>query len=103
MEVKTNKSYTVKEWFANKVANEVGANISMCNVFAVLKQTEKAVYAMLNLGTDKRKTMWVPKSVLVENEIGEDAATGVHHYETLFNDNYDECVEAFHAHWAMFK
>lgn len=103
MEIRTNKSYTVKEWFANKVANEVGANISMCDVFAVLKQTEKAVYAMLNLGTDNRKTMWVPKSVLIENEIGEDAATGVQRYETLFNDNYDECVEAFRTHWAMFK
>lgn len=103
MEFRTNKSYEVKKWFANKVANEVKENISMCEVFAILKQTDKAVYAMLNLGTDKRKTMWVPKSVLVEYEVGEDSVTGFYHYETLFNDSYDECVEAFRLFCEMFK
>lgn len=48
------KAYEVKDWFADKVAQEVGKNISMCEVFAVLKETEKAVYAMLNLGTNFR-------------------------------------------------
>lgn len=102
MEVRTNKSYTVKEWFANKVANEVRENIHMCEVFSILKQTEKAVYAMLNLGTDKRKTMWVPKSVLVEYEVGNDEF-GIHHYETLFIDDYDECVKEFQYFWSLYK
>lgn len=44
------KFLTVKDWFANKVANELGKNITMCDVFAILKETEKAVYAMLNVG-----------------------------------------------------
>lgn len=44
--MKENKSYTVKDWFANKVANEVKRNISMCDVFAIMKETEKAVYCM---------------------------------------------------------
>lgn len=26
------KSYTVKEWFANKIANEIGRSILMCDV-----------------------------------------------------------------------
>lgn len=103
MEVRTNKSYEVKRWFADKVANEVKENIPMCYVFAILKQTDKAVYAMLNLGCDKRKTMWVPKSVLVEYEVGVDPVTLFYHNETLFIDDYNECVEEFHAHWAMYK
>lgn len=95
-------SYTVKEWFANKVATEVGRNINMCDVFAILKETDKAVYAMLNLGCDSRKTMWVPKSVLVASEAGEDEL-GAMHYETIFTEDYDEAVRAFRNHWAMFK
>ena len=50
-------AYGVKEWFADKVANEVKMNIKMCDVFAVLKETDKAIYAMLNIGADKRKCM----------------------------------------------
>lgn len=95
------KSYKIKEWFANKVANEVRKNISMCDVFAVLKETEKAVYAMLNLGCNERKTMWVPKSVLVESNVGQDENLEMH-YETLFTDDYEEAVELFEKHWERF-
>lgn len=100
--MKANKSYTVKDWFANKVADEVRKNIAMCDVFAILKETEKAVYAMLNLGTDFRKCMWIPKSVLAENEVGENEH-GVVFHETLFIEDYEKAVEAFKAHWDMFK
>lgn len=95
------KSYEIKDWFANKIANEVGRNINMCEVFAVLKETEKAVYAMLNLGCNFRKCMWIPKSVLVENEVGEDE-NSTFHYETLFISDYNEAVEAFKAFWKNF-
>lgn len=98
----TGKSYTVKEWFANKVANEIGRNISMCNVFGVLKESEKAVYAVLNCGTDCRKTMWIPKSVLIENEIGEDAQ-GFFHYETKQFDSYEEAVAELKTFWNDFR
>lgn len=86
-------SYTVKDWFANKVANEVKRNISMCDVFCIIKETEKAVYAMLNLGTNMSKTMWVPKSVLVEKEGGA---------ETLMVSDYNEAVSRFNAYWKDF-
>lgn len=95
------KSYTVKEWFANKVANEVRKNISMCDVFAVLKETEKAIYAMLNIGCNERKTMWVPKSVLVESNVGQDENLEMH-YETLFIEDYEKAVEQFEKHWELF-
>lgn len=95
-------SLSVKDWFANKIANEIRQNITMCDVFCILKETEKAVYAMLNLGTDNRRTMWIPKSVLVPFPVGTDA-NGRMHYETLRIDNYDEAVKRFDAHWNDFK
>ncbi len=83
------KTYTVKEWFANKIANEIQRNISMCEVFAVLKETDKAVYAMLNLGYKHKKTMWVPKSVLEERNASTES-------EGVFIDcTYEEASREF--------
>lgn len=96
------KSYEVKDWFANKIANEIRMDIEMCTVFAILKETEKAVYAMLNLGTNERRCMWIPKSVLVENEVGEDPETGAYHHETIFNDDYGECAQLFKEFWSQY-
>ena len=99
--MKQGKAYEVKDWFADKVAQEAGKNISMCEVFAVLKETEKAVYAMLNLGTNFRLCKWVPKSVLVELEAGKQE-NGTIKYETIFEEDYDECVQLFKEHWEQF-
>ena len=96
-----NKSYEVKDWFADKVAQEVRKNISMCEVFAVLKETEKAVYAMLNLVSNLRLCKWVPKSVLVELEAGKQK-NGTTKYETIFEEDYDKCVKMFKEHWEQF-
>lgn len=95
------KAYEVKDWFADKVAQEAGKNISMCEVFAVLKETEKAVYAMLNLGANFRLCKWVPKSVLVELEAGKQK-NGTTKYETIFEEDYDKCVKMFKQHWEQF-
>lgn len=94
-------SYTVKEWFANKVANEVRRNITMCNVFCILRETEKAVYAVLDLGANFSKTMWVPKSVLVEFPVGTDD-NGIYHRETLYISDYNEAISRFKAMWSDF-
>lgn len=94
MTISEKKTYTVKDWFANKIANEIKMNINMCDVFAVLKETEKAVYAMLNLGCDRKKTMWVPKSVLVE---------GDGRFGTLITDSYDDASEQFSIFWESYK
>lgn len=96
------KSYKVKEWFANKIAQEMGRNIESCDVFAVIKETEKAVYALLNLGCDRRKTTWVPKSCLIQHEVGADE-NGLMRYETVFEEDYEKCVELFKEHWRDFK
>lgn len=102
MTVKKGKSYTVKEWFANKVAEEVKQNITDCDVFAVIKETEKAVYAMLYIGFERKKTMWIPKSVLVEREIGEDAI-GLYNHETLIVGSYEEASEEFSFFCSSYK
>ena len=99
----TGKSLTVKDWFGNKIAQEVKRNISMCDVFCIIKETEKAVYAVLNLGCDSRKTVWIPKSVLVERAVGEDADTGRMNHETLIVDSYEEAIEEFKIFWGNFK
>lgn len=102
--LETGKAYEVKDWFVDKVvANEVAYPVQWgASVFAVLKETEKAVYAMLNLGEYRRKCMWVPKSALDTFEVGDDAETAAHHYETVFNSDYDECLDLFKAHWSQF-
>lgn len=90
-----NKVITVKDWFDNKVANELGRNITMCYVFAILKETEKAVYAMLNVGCYQHKTMWIPKSVLVEEDVSDDS-----NHKVIYTDDYDRAVELFNDHWS---
>lgn len=97
----TGKSYTVTSWFADKVANEVKSNITMCDVFAILQETEKAVYAMLNIGTMRRRCMWVPKSALVEREVREEWGEPSQH-ETYRTDDYDEAVAEFTAFWKQY-
>ena len=97
----TGKSYTVKTWMANKIANEIKMHISACDVFAIIKETEKAVYAMLDLGCGHRKTMWIPKSALESFNIVENPFERAY-YETIYA-TYDEAVEAFNAFWESFK
>lgn len=91
-------SYTVKDWFANKVANEVHRNISSCDVFCILRETEKAVYAILNLGANFSRTTWIPKSVLIESPVGLDL-NGKYHHETLEISDYNEAMSRFRAMW----
>ena len=90
-----NKVITTKDRFANKIANELGKNITMCYVFAILKETEKAVYAMLNVGCYQHKTMWIPKSVLVEEDVPDDS-----NHKVIYTDDYDRAVELFKDHWS---
>jgi hypothetical protein len=103
LELRENRLYTVKEWMANKIANEVGRNINMCEVFAVLKETEKAAYVMLNLGYKSRKCTWIPKSAIIDITDEADGAEGIEARPLIINDNYDEVVEAFMDMWKDFE
>lgn len=104
---RTGKSYTVKDWFADKVANEVRRNISRCDVFCIIKETEKAVYAMLDLGPMFERCMWVPKSVLVEREADDEMTFDVGEemremYWETYKGEYDEALKAYKERWEMF-
>ena len=95
------KSYTMKTWFANMVANEIRMNISCCDLFAILRETEKAVYALVNLGCGKSRMMWVPKSCLEEYEAGSNT-NGRHHYETYVIADPSEAARRFYQFWSDF-
>jgi hypothetical protein len=90
----TNKKLRVKQWMGNKIANEIGRSITMCDIFGILKETEKAIYAVIAIGCDQRKTMWIPKSAIEEQENGMDT------YEF---DSYEEAVEALKNEWALYR
>jgi predicted fused transcriptional regulator/phosphomethylpyrimidine kinase len=103
MKIEEGRLYTVKEWMANKIANEVGKNIHMCELFAVLKETEKAVYAMVNCGYKTRKCAWIPKSAIIDITEEADGQEGIEARPLIINDNYDEVVELFTAMWKDFE
>lgn len=101
MTIAEGRTYEVKEWFANKIAYEVGRNITDCSLFAVLKETEKAVYAMLHIGGTSRKCTWIPKSVLIDTTDEVDEYDGK--FPLIINDNYDEVVKAWTELWKDFN
>lgn len=101
MTIAEGRTYEVKEWFANKIANEVGRNITDCSLFAVIKETEKAVYAMLHIGGTSRKCTWIPKSVLIDTTDEEDDYDG--RFPLIINSNYDEVVKAWTELWKDFR
>lgn len=55
----------VKSWFANKVLNEKKVRLSNASLYAILKETDKAVYGMM---ADSANFVfaWFPKSCLEE-------------------------------------
>ena len=104
MTITANRTYTVKEWFADKVAQEVGRNITACELFAVIKETEKAVYAMLHIGGTSRKTMWIPKSVLVDTTDEEyDEGMGDGRFPLIINNDYNEVAKMWNELWSDFR
>ena len=60
------KQLHMKEWFANKVANEIRCNLRTTEIFAVLRETEKALYVMLSIAPGCNRCIWVPKSCTEE-------------------------------------
>lgn len=102
MTIAEGRTYEVKERFANKIANEVGRNITDCSLFAVIKETEKAVYAMLHIGGTSRKTTWIPKSVIVDTT-DEDLGDYDGRFPLIINSDYDEVAKAWEALWSDFR
>lgn len=98
--MKNKKSYTLKDWFAAKVGKENNFSLMDGWLVAIMKETEKAVYAMVHISGSHRKCMWVPKSCLEEYEIGNDGI--VNHYETVIEQDYEKCCQIFQDHCFMY-
>lgn len=89
------KLYRMKEWFANKLANEIKSNICSDEVFAILKETEKAVYAMFSLSAHHSKCAWMPKSCLIE-------CPGSIDFYTRTGMDYETALDEFHWFWKTY-
>lgn len=86
----TQKAMEVKDWFAAK--NDLGNG----NIVAVIKETEKAVYALVWTSFNNRKTCWIPKSCILEEETDDVME------QTVKVDTYEEAVERLkdlRAYW----
>ena len=86
------KQLTMKDWFANKAAQAVKHNLHNGDIFAVLKETEKAYYVMLSIEPGCNRCTWVPKSCVEENP-------GSIDFYTRFGLSYDEAVKETKWHW----
>lgn len=90
----------VKDWFHTKKMNEMHKNVQTTDVFAIIKESEKAMQVLV--GTPNSfMVYWAPKSCLVEVE-AEDAQ-GKIHKEALTGLTYEEAVEAFKATMSQYK
>ena len=83
----------MKEWFANKVANEIKHNLTSTEIFAVLRETEKAMYCMLNVTKGCYRCTWIPKSCVTEHKGSVD-------FHTRFGLTYEEALNE--AKWFWF-
>ena len=65
---------TIKDWYQNKIAKEIGVKVFTFDIVAVSKMTEKAIYATTVYMTQAdgrmhQKTMWIPKSCTEGTEV----------------------------------
>lgn len=88
------KQLEIKDWFFAKKAEELGIYMNNTRIFAVLRETEKAYYVLLNVARGYTRTTWVPKSCVVE-------ASGCLEMFTRFDVSYEEAVRE--ARWAWFE
>lgn len=87
--------FKMKDWFADKVANEIRHNICSADVFAVLKETEKAIYGMISISANRSKCVWIPKSCLEKIE-------GSIDFHTRFGMDFETAQEEFHLFWSSY-
>ena len=88
---------TVKGWFGNQKANELKRNINAFEVECILKETDKAIYAICYLGFASKykpllRTFWIPKSVLEDDEW--DVPEYISDYDEARKVAYDRCTVA---------
>lgn len=79
------KMLSMKEWFANKTCRELRRNLHSADIFAVIRETEKAMYVML-AECGMPICIWVPKSCIEEHagSIDFHTRTGLTYEEARF-------------------
>lgn len=89
----------VKDWFHENKMNEKHKDVQSTNVFAILKESEKAYYVFVG---DTRKSMayWCPKSCTEEVPAIDD--NGRNHSDALENLTYDEAYVAWKEEVAFY-
>lgn len=77
--------FAVKAWFHKNKMKEIGKNVKSVNVFAILKESEKAVQVFVG---DNRTyaVYWCPKSCLNDRHSGE---------QTIFCNNFNKVYRRF--------
>lgn len=89
------KQLHMKEWFANKVAREIRHNLHTTEIFAILRETEKAIYAMLAIAPGCTRCVWVPKSCTEET-------AGSRDFFTRTGLNYEQAVAEANLFWSAY-
>lgn len=90
----------VKEWFHDKKMTEMNRDVWNTDVFAILKETEKA-YNVFVGDTTSCATYWVPKSCVIE--MPETDENGAHHREALTNITWEEAKDAWNAEMSFYR
>lgn len=85
----------VKDWMLNKIGQEKGIKRFVSGeIFAVIKETEKAYQVILTASGLRAVSTWVPKSQVVETEGNS---------KTLFGLTYDEAIIEHKLEMSFFK
>ena len=88
------KQLCMKDWFANKTCRELRRNLHSADIFAVLRETEKAIYVMLR-EYGKPICIWVPKSCV-------ESVSGSADFHTLFNVSYETAAFEHRLFWSAY-
>lgn len=89
------KQLSMKDWFATKVANEIRHNLHTPDIFAVLRETEKAMYVMLAIEPGCTRCTWVPKSCIIETPGSVD-------FHTRTSLSYEEAAIEARMFWSAY-
>lgn len=96
--VKKGHQLIIKDWMARKIKEEknLSGSFHYSEVYAILKETEKAYQVMISWGT-RPVTTWVPKSATEWKETDRDD------FITATYDSYEEAKEAFDLDWSAYR
>lgn len=94
------KRLVVKDWFHEKKMNELKKDVQSTNVFAILKETEKALQVFVG-DPCLFMTYWCPKSCIEERP--EVEKSGVINNITFICDSFEEAFERWNFEMSFYR